>query len=55
MMVMKTGVSPFSLLFLCPSSMKTYVNQSTTLLLAEVYLYFNSLVNRMARLKGKTG
>jgi hypothetical protein len=38
MMVMKTCVSPFSLLFLFPSSLNAYVNQSPTLLLAEVYL-----------------
>jgi hypothetical protein len=38
MMVMKTSVSPFILLFLFPSSWKAYVNQSTTHLLAKVYL-----------------
>jgi hypothetical protein len=42
MMVMKTGVCPFSLLFLCPSSVKAYVSQSMTLLLAKVYLYQQS-------------
>jgi len=41
-MVMKTHVSPFSLMFLYPSSLKAYVNQSPTLLLANVYLYQHS-------------